>query len=214
MRQLPKRIFVAGTGTGVGKTVTAAVLTETLHADYWKPVQCGNLEQTDTNVVQSLVSNHVTKFYPETYLLRTPSSPHFAAKQEGVEINPVKINAPENEIRTVIEGAGGLMVPLSKDYLVIDLIKHLGASVVLVSKNYLGSINHTLLSIESLKQREIDVLGIIFNGENFFDNEEIIHHFTQVSFLGEIDKANELNKEFVKQQAGKLKLSLAQHFEL
>jgi len=214
MRQLPKRIFVAGTGTGVGKTVTAAVLTETLHADYWKPVQCGNLEQTDTNVVQSLVSNHVTKFYPETYLLRTPSSPHFAAKQEGVEINPVKINAPENEIRTVIEGAGGLMVPLSKDYLVIDLIKHLGASVVLVSKNYLGSINHTLLSIESLKQREIDVLGIVFNGENFFDNEEIIQHFTNVSLLGEIETAGQLNKEFVKEQAQKLKLSLSQHFEL
>ena len=214
MRELPKRIFVAGTSTGVGKTVVSAVLAEALHADYWKPVQCGNLENTDTHIVQSLVSNHVSKFYPETYLLRTPSSPHYAARLEGVEINPAKINAPETEIRTLIEGAGGLLVPLSKDYLVIDLIKHLNASVVLVSKNYLGSINHTLLSIEALKQREIDVLGIIFNGQNFFDNEEIIQHFTNVYFLGEMDKANELNKEFVKQQAQKLKLSLSQHFEL
>lgn len=214
MRQLPKRIFVAGTSTGVGKTVISAILAEALHADYWKPVQCGNLEQTDTHLVQSLVSNSVTQFYPESYLLKTPSSPHYAAKLEGVEIAPDKIKTPQSDIRTIIEGAGGLLVPLSEDYLSIDLIKHLEASVILISKNYLGSINHTLLSMEALNQRGIDVLGIIFNGENFFDNEEIIHHFTQVSVLGEVDKAKALNKEFVKQQAEKLKLSLEQHFEL
>ena len=214
MRQLPKRIFVAGTGTGVGKTIVSAILTEALHADYWKPVQCGNLEETDTHIVQSLVSNHVSKFYKESYLLKTASSPHYAAQVENAEISPDRLHIPLSEIRLLIEAAGGLMVPLSRDYLVIDLIKHLEASVILVSKNYLGSINHTLLSIEALKQRGIDVLGVVFNGQNCFDNEEIIQHFTQTTLLGEIDIAQNLDKGFVKQQAEKLKSSLLQHFEL
>lgn len=214
MRQLPKRIFVAGTSTGVGKTIVSAILAEALHADYWKPVQCGNLEETDTHIVQSLVANHVTKFYEESYLLKTASSPHYAAEVENVEIKPDRLHLPSCEIRLLIEGAGGLMVPLSRDYLVIDLIKYLEASVILVSKNYLGSINHTLLSIEALKQRGIDVLGVVFNGQNYFDNEEIIQHFTHTTLLGEINKAENLDKEFVKAQAQKLKLSLSQHFEL
>jgi len=214
MRQLPKRIFVAGTSTGVGKTIVSAILAEALHTDYWKPVQCGNLEETDTHIVQSLVSNHVSKFYEETYLLKTASSPHYAAEIENIEIKPDRLHLPSSEIRLLIEGAGGLMVPLSRDYLVIDLIKYLEASVILVSKNYLGSINHTLLSIEALKQRGIDVLGVVFNGQNYFDNEEIIQHFTQTTLLGEIDIAQNLDKGFVKQQAEKLKSSLLQHFEL
>ncbi len=214
MRQLPKRIFIAGTSTGVGKTVVSAILADALHADYWKPVQCGNLENTDTHIVQSLVSNHVSNFYPESYLLRTASSPHYAAQLENVEITPDRLHVPSSEIRLLIEGAGGLMVPLSRDYLVIDLIKYLEASVILVSKNYLGSINHTLLSIEALKQRGIDVLGVVFNGKNYFDNEEIIQHFTQATLLGEIDKTGNLDKEFVRTQAEKLKQSLLQHFEL
>ena len=214
MRQLPKRIFVAGTSTGVGKTIVSAILAEALHTDYWKPVQCGNLEETDTHIVQSLVSNHVSKFYEETYLLKTASSPHYAAEIENIEIKPDRLHLPSSEIRLLIEGAGGLMVPLSRDYLVIDLIKYLEASVILVSKNYLGSINHTLLSIEALKQRGIDVLGVVFNGQNYFDNEEIIQHFTQTTLLGEIDTAKILDKEFVKTQAEKLKISLSEHFEL
>jgi len=214
MRQLPKRIFIAGTSTGVGKTVVSAVLAEALHADYWKPVQCGNLEETDTETTRSLISNHVSKFYPEAYRLKTASSPHYAAEVENMEITPDRLYVPTSEIRLLIEGAGGLLVPLSRDYLVIDLIKYLEASVILVSKNYLGSINHTLLSIEALKQRGIDVLGVVFNGNNFFDNEEIIQHFTQTTFLGEIDEAKELNQEFIKIQAEKLKSTLLQHFEL
>jgi len=131
-----------------------------------------------------------------------------------VTLSPDRIHVAFSEISLIIEGAGGLMVPLSRDYLVIDLIKYLEASVILVSKNYLGSINHTLLSIEALKQRGIDVLGVVFNGQNYFDNEEIIQHFTHTTLLGEIDKAANLDKEFVKAQAQKLKLSLSQHFEL
>jgi dethiobiotin synthetase len=214
MRQLPKRIFVAGIGTGIGKTVTSAILTQALHADYWKPMQCGNLDETDTDFVRAMVSNNVTKCYKEVYRLHTASSPHYAAQAENVEIKPSDFVIGDHEIRLVIEAAGGLMVPISKDYLIIDLIKHLQASVILVSQNYLGSINHTLLSIEALKHRGIDVLGIIFNGENYFDNQEIIQHFTQVNVLGQIDTATEINKEFVRRQADKLKATLTQHYEL
>ena len=214
MKELPKRIFVAGTGTGVGKTIVSSILVEALHADYWKPVQCGNLENTDTQIVQSLVSNHVSKFYVEAYKFKTPSSPHYAAELENTAISPEQFTVPESQIRILIEGAGGLMVPLSKDYLGIDLIKHLKASVILVSKNYLGSINHTLLSIEALKQRGIDVLGIIFNGKNYFDNEEIIQHFTHIPVIDEIEKADLIDKQFVKTQALKLRDSLSKYYEL
>ncbi len=214
MRELPKRIFIAGTGTGIGKTVVAAVLSEALHADYWKPVQCGELNNTDTQIVQSLISNFVSKCYPEAYKFNTPSSPHYAAETEHISINPERLEIPDSEIRVLIEGPGGLMVPLSKDYLVIDLIKHLEASVILVSKNYLGSINHTLLSIEALRERDIDVLGLVFNGQNLFDNEEIIHHFTDIPVLGKIETAKSVDKEFVRQQADKMRVTLSQHFEL
>jgi dethiobiotin synthetase len=214
MRELPKRIFVAGIGTGIGKTVVSAVLAEALHADYWKPIQCGDIENTDCAKVASLVSNFTTRYYPEAYVFKTAASPHYAAEIENVVIKPEQLEIPNSDIRILIEGAGGLMVPLSKDYLVIDLIKHLKASVILVSKNYLGSINHTLMSIEALKQREIDVLGIIFNGRNYFDNEEIIHHFTHITALGKVEEATVLDKEFVKLEALKLRQSLSNHFEL
>jgi dethiobiotin synthetase len=214
MRKLPKRIFVAGIGTGIGKTVVSAILAEALHADYWKPVQCGDIENMDRQKVASLISNYTTRYYPEAYVFQTSASPHYAAEMENMIIKPEQLEMPASDIRILIEGAGGLLVPLSKDYLVIDLIKHLKASVILVAKNYLGSINHTLMSIEVLKQRNIDVLGIIFNGKNYFDNEEIIHHFSNITCLGKIEEASTLNKDFVKEQAIKLKESLLNHFEL
>ena len=214
MRQLPKRIFVTGTGTGIGKTVVSAILTQALGADYWKPIQAGGLENTDRAVVQGLVSNTNSNFYTESYLLKTPSSPHYAAAAENIEITPDRLRVPETQNTLLIEGAGGLLVPLSSDYLMIDLIKYLQASVILVSKNYLGSINHTLLSLEALKQRGIDVLGVIYNGKNFLDNQQIIHHFSQAAALGEIESAQEVTPEFVQAEAIKLRTSLAEHFIL
>ena len=212
MRELPKRIFVAGTGTGIGKTVVSAILVEALQADYWKPVQCGDLDDTDTDRVRSLISNSSTKIFPEAYKFKTASSPHYASDMENTVINPEQFNIPDSEIRLIIESAGGLMVPLSDDYLVIDLIKYLKASVILVSKNYLGSINHTLLSLEALKHRSIDVLGVIYNGKNYYDNEEIIHHFTGVNNLGEISMAQQVNQEFISEQALQIRESIAQYF--
>ena len=153
------KLFVTGIGTDVGKTVISAVLTEKLGADYWKPVQAGDLDNSDTIKVKELVSNSQSVFHDESFRLNHPMSPHAAAQREGVEINLDDFKIPETANNLVIEGAGGLMVPLNDRDCLIDLIETLGAEVVLVSRNYLGSINHTLLSIEALKSRGIPVRG-------------------------------------------------------
>ncbi len=214
MQQLPKSIFVTGIGTGVGKTVVSSVLVETLQADYWKPIQCGNLEHSDSVVVQSLITNVVTTIHPETYRLKTASSPHYAAKIEGVEIDIEKCTAPLAEGHLIIEGAGGLMVPLNGHECVVDLISALEVPVVLVCRNYLGSINHTLLSIELLRQEGIKLLGLIYSGDNFLDNEEVIEQFSQVRMLGRIDESKIIDKDFVHQQATYLRMSLSKYYLL
>lgn len=167
-----KQYFVTGIGTDVGKTVAAAILTEALQADYWKPVQAGGLDFTDTDTVKSLVSNERSIFHPEAYSLKMAASPHKAAAAEGVEIDVKGMRLPATQNNLVVEGAGGLMVPLNKRYLVLDLVQQLGLEVVLVSRNYLGSINHTLLTAEVLRYRKIPVAGIIFNGEENATSED------------------------------------------
>lgn len=202
-----RKIFVTGIGTEVGKTVISAILTEALKADYWKPLQSGDLDNTDTMKVKALVSNTETKFHPETYRLKTPMSPHAAAEIDGVEIKLTDIHLPEtpNE-NLIIEGAGGLMVPLNDKDMMVDLIAHLDAEVVLVSQNYLGSINHTLLSVELLKQRGIKVWGIIFNGPENKSTEEVILKYTGLKCLGKIKPQEFLTKDKI--------LNLAQELQL
>ena len=196
-----RRFFVTGNGTGVGKTLVAAILTEALKADYWKPIQCGNLEDSDTLFVQQMVSNKSSKFHPERYRLKTPASPHFAAAQEGVSIDVSDFNLPETENLLVIEGAGGLMVPLNDRQLVSDLVAHLEAPVVLVSRHYLGSINHTLLTIEALRTRNIDIAGIIFNGEPNAASEEAILTFGNIKLLGRVNEESEVTPATVTKYA-------------
>lgn len=198
-----KPLFVTGIGTGIGKTITAAVLVEKLKADYWKPVQAGDLDNSDTLKVKSLVANQTTVFHPEAYRLTQPYSPHKAAALDGITIDENKITLPNTTNQLVIEGAGGLMVPLNDHFLMIDLIKQLKADVVLVSQNYLGSINHTLLSIEALKQRDIPVKGIIFNGEANSSTEEFITSYTGITMLGRLPNMKEIDRESVL-DAGKL----------
>ncbi len=192
-----KIYFVTGIGTNVGKTIASAILTEALTADYWKPVQAGDLHQTDTHKVQSLVSNTQSVFYPETYKLNTPASPHAAAKIDGIEIDLAKFTIPQTKNNLIIEGAGGLMVPINSKDLVIDLISQLNVEVILVSQNYLGSINHTLLSIELLKSRNIPVKGIIFNGETTPETENIILKHSGLPCLLRINLEHEITKEIV-----------------
>src|SRR5882757_7462228 len=158
-------IFITGIGTGIGKTIISAIVTERLKADYWKPIQAGDLDDSDTLKVQSLVSNSISRFYPEAYRLTQPYSPHKAAAIDKIVIDIQNIIPPKTENQLIVEGAGGLMVPLNDSFLMIDVIKKLNAKVILVSQNYLGSINHTLLSLHALKQYDIPVMGIIFNGD-------------------------------------------------
>lgn len=212
--KLPQQIFVTGIGTGVGKTLASAVLCEALQADYWKPVQCGNLENSDTQVAQSLVSNSVSQFHTETYRLIEPSSPHFAAAKENVEIEIEKFKLPETNNRLIIEGAGGIMVPMNDELVIFDLIDYLRLPAIVVVRNYLGSINHALLTIEFLQTQGIEIPGIIISGENYNDNEEIVQHFTALPIIGRIDEAKTIDKNFVSAQAEKMKLSLSLNFQL
>ena len=194
--------FVTGIGTGIGKTITSAVLTEKLQADYWKPVQSGDLDSSDTLKVKSLISNNRTVFHPETYGLTQPYSPHKSAAIDGLVIEKEKFIIPQTNNNLIIEGAGGLMVPLNDNFLIIDLIKQLSADVILVSQNYLGSINHTLLSATILKQYDIHIAGIIFNGKTDVDSESYILQYTGFKLLGHLPEFERLNKSSV-HEAGK-----------
>jgi len=190
-------LFVSGIGTGIGKTMVSAVLVEKLKADYWKPVQSGDLDKSDSFAIKNLISNKDSKIHPETYRLSQPYSPHKSAAIDKLSIDPEKIILPQTNNTLIIEGAGGLMVPLTDKFLMIDLIKKLNVKVVLVSQNYLGSINHTLLSIEALKQYEIPIKGIIFNGTKDIYSKEFILQYTEIALLGHIPQYKEVDKKAI-----------------
>ena len=208
-------IFISGIGTGVGKTVISAIVTEALHADYWKPIQAGFEDGTDALRVEELVSNSATVIHPEVYKLRMPASPHLAAKNEGIRIDIEKIKITLGTLITgykylVIEGAGGLMVPLNEHEFMLDLIHQLGARLILVSQNYLGSINHSLLSAAICKQKNIPVLGWIFNGEPAGYEEEIAA-WSGYPILGCIPKFDRIDKASVSTQAAYIRDELLKH---
>ncbi|MDA7804325.1 dethiobiotin synthase [Crocinitomix sp.] len=197
-----KRIFVSGIGTEIGKTFCSAILVEALKADYWKPVQAGELDQLDSDWVRNTISNERSQFHPEQFLLSQPMSPHAAAKIGGIRLDPKGFVLPETTNHLIIEGAGGLMVPLNHSGdLIVDLIPLVAEEVVLVSKNYLGSINHTLLSIALLKQRNIPIAGIIFNGDSNPETEEIVLQTTGVKCIGKVPTLKGDLKMFIKRQA-------------
>ena len=189
--------FITGIGTDVGKTVVAAILTEALEADYWKPVQAGDLAQSDSIKVKDLISNEKTIIHPEGIKLTSPMSPHVAAEIDNVQISLSDFNIPKTENNIIIEGAGGLMVPLNDKDLIIDLIEKLNVEVVLVSQNYLGSINHTLLSLESLKARNLKVIGIIFNGDENPETEKYILNYSGLKCLGRVKQHVSIDKKVV-----------------
>jgi len=194
---MAERYFITGIGTGIGKTLVSAILTEKLKADYWKPVQSGDLDQSDSLTVKNLISNAQTQIHPETYRLNHPLSPHLSAKMDGVEIELAKFQLPETSNSLIVEGAGGLMVPLNKEELILDLIIKLGLEVIIVSQNYLGSINHTLLTINTLKQQQIPIKGIIFNGEANIESETYILNYSGLICLGKIPKIDPIDKKSV-----------------
>jgi dethiobiotin synthetase len=195
-------IFITGIGTGIGKTVVSAVVTEALGGHYWKPVQAGYDEGTDAAWVAERIGQK--RVFPELYRLQLAASPHIAAREEGVEIDPDRIAAALPEVRPlVVEGAGGLLVPLNDRQFVLDLIKRLDATVILVSRNYLGSINHSLLTAEVCRMHGLRVAGWIFNDQYLHYEQEIVQ-WTGIPHLGSIPFGRVPGVEFVAEQAGKI----------
>jgi len=180
------KLFITGIGTDVGKTITSAIVTQALEADYWKPVQAGDLDNSDSHKIQRYICNEKTIIHENSYKLNTPASPNLAAAIDGITIDLKKIVEPKTKNHLVIEGAGGLLVPLNDNDTIIDLIKS-DYKIILVSRHYLGSINHTLLSFEALKSRNLKVSGIIFSGDENKATEEIILNKTKAKFIGRID---------------------------
>lgn len=223
-------IFITGIGTDVGKTVAAAVLVEALEADYWKPVQAGFDNGTDSTFIESIISNKRTRFHRETYKLKLPASPHIAAREEGTRIDLDRISADYLSIvnsewsivndeqsssthhsplttHLIIEGAGGLIVPLNENEFVLDLIKKLRSKVILVSRNYLGSINHSLLTAKACKENGIDVLGWIFN-DHYMSYEDEIVQWSGYPKIASLPFSSEVTKDFIKEQAAIIKENL------
>jgi len=197
-----RNVFVTGTGTGIGKTYVSAILTQAMYGDYWKPVQAGIADGTDSLQVASLLSNDRSVVHEEVYRLKLPASPHIAAREEGIGIDCTRIknNMPKTERPLVVEGAGGLMVPLNENEFVADLIIELGLPVILVSRNMLGSINHSLLTAAACKQRGIPVIGWIFN-DDYLGYEHEIARWTQLPVLYSVPHQDTPGKDFIEEQA-------------
>jgi dethiobiotin synthetase len=180
------RIVITGTDTGIGKTVFSAGLARLLGASYWKPVQAGLAEETDTEVVRRLGGLREDQLLPERWRLRTPASPHLAAELDGVAILPDDLNPPATPAPLIIEGAGGVLVPLTRATLQIDVFARWAMPTVLCARTALGTINHTLLSIEGLRARRIPLLGIALIGDPHPENERAIRSFGDVRILGRL----------------------------
>ena len=197
-------VFVTGTGTEVGKTVVSAGLVSALGGDYWKPVQTGCLEDSDTDTVARLAALGPGRTHPPTHVYQAPLSPHEAARLEGAAIDLADFALPETERAIVVEGAGGVLVPLNDRHTMADLMSRLGLTCVLVALSTLGTINHTLLSLEALKSRDIPVLGVIMNGELNAANADAIRSFGGVPVLMELAPLEPLDGHAVSAMAQEL----------
>lgn len=199
-----KQFIITGIGTDVGKTVVSAIVSEALQATYWKPVQAGDLENSDSIKISNLTKN--VRVLPEAFRLSQPMSPHAAAEKDGVEILPEQLNLPSVSENLIVEGAGGLMVPInSKGFLYADAFAMWKLPVIVVSRHYLGSINHTLMTVEILKQRGIEIEGIIFVGDENSTTESVILKNTGLRLIARIPMAKELNQAFILNEAEKIK---------
>ena len=195
-----KRFFVTGIGTDVGKTVVSAILTKALNASYWKPVQSGIVEGSDSDTIRNLVPN--VNIIPERYRLKEPLSPHAAAEIDGIQMELNELNLPEVSGHLIVEGAGGLMVPFDQEGTTyLELANFWELPVVIVSRHYLGSINHTLLTIEILRSKNLGIKGVVFVGPENSGSESIIVKRTNVSVLGRIPEVENVDEAFISVQA-------------
>lgn len=207
MQNIPEKIFVAGIHTDAGKTFISALLMLGLEADYWKPVQAGTEPSTDTLTVQALTGLPASRFHPESYRLEFPASPHAAAEREGIRIDEARLTPPEHQRPLLIEGAGGLMVPLREDLLFVDWLASKAWPTILVIPTYLGCINHSLLSLEALRKRNIPLIGIVFNDGGRPESESVIEKYAQAPVLARVPQIEDPNPQ-------KLKAAFDQYFHL
>jgi dethiobiotin synthetase len=201
------KLFITGISTDVGKTIASAIIVEALQADYWKPIQAGDLDNSDSHKIKSYISNdghpersRRTVIHENSYKLNTPASPHLSAELDGITIDLKQIVEPKTKNHLVIEGAGGIFVPINDNDCVIDLIQN-DYKVIIVSRHYLGSINHTLLTIEALKNRKITVAGIIFSGDENKSTESIILNKTGVKYIGRIEQEPYFDQNVIREYA-------------
>lgn len=199
--------FITGISTEVGKTISSAIVVESLQADYWKPIQSGDLDNSDTMKVKSLISNSISTFFPSSYEFDYPASPHLSAQMEGRHIELAHIKRPHSSNTLVIEGAGGLFVPLNERNTILDLMLPTD-KIVLVSRHNLGSINHTMLSVEALQRRGLNIFGIIFSGEENTATESWIASYTQIPIIGRIEEEPFFDKNTIKKYADLFKKKL------
>ena len=200
-----KRIIICGTDTDVGKTVVSSFFVQGLKAIYWKPIQSGTDEGRDTETVCKLLNLEPHRYLSERYQFKAPVSPHWAAEKESVFIEPNNLGIPELDKLIIIETAGGLMVPLNRNWLQIDQLKTWGAPIILVARTGLGTLNHTLLSLEALRNRNLNVLGIVLNGPTHDDNPKTLEQFGDTKILASLPifdelSANKLSQEWEQQK--------------
>lgn len=196
----PSEIFVTGTDTEIGKTVVSAMLVQGLGASYWKPIQAGLEEETDTEFVRRTTDLTDSHIKPERYRLNTPMSPHASAEIDDVSIDMTDFELPDYETdHLVVEGAGGLLVPFNDEDMIIDLISYLELPVVLVARSTLGTLNHTFLSLEALRSRDIPILGVVLNGPRHKSNYETIEEYGNINILAEIENIDEINASSLSQ---------------
>ena len=199
--RFPEKIFITGTDTGICKTVVAAVLMAGLDGEYWKPIQSGIEEITDTLWVKEKTNLSESRFHGETYRLKAAVSPHASAAREGIHIDLKAFQVPRMRSpsrRLIIEGAGGIMVPLNECHLMLDLIKQLNFPVLLVASNRLGTINHTLLSVDKLRACNVPILGVVLNGVRNEVNRRAIEKYGNIDVLAELEPLTEINYETLK----------------
>ncbi len=195
-----KKLFITGISTDVGKTIASAIITEALEADYWKPIQAGDLDNSDSHKIQYYISNDKSVIHENSYKLNTPASPHFAAEKDGITIDLKIILEPKTKNHLVVEGAGGVLVPLNNNNFVIDLVQP-DYQIIIVSRHYLGSINHTLLTIEAIKNRGLSIAGIIFNGNENKPTESLILNHSKLKFIGRINDEPYFDKNVISEYA-------------
>ncbi len=205
-------IAIVGIHTGIGKTIAATVLAEAMGADYWKPVQAGT-EERDAAQVKQLLTDGANRVHDEAIVLSQPMSPHAAADIDGLVVDYTKFVWPKTDKTLLIETAGGILSPMSSDSTMADFVSHYDLPVILIVQNYLGSINHTLLSIEVLKSRGILLIGIVMNGVENKSSETFIEQYSKVPIIARISQFDTLNNEAIKKCAAQIQVSLLQHID-